>query len=488
MKKIVKYIFLLGIATGSASCEEMLDVTPNSEFAPGNVLTSENGIKALLFSAYAEEQTQQNSRFLINNAEVSTDIGFNSGGGENGQLVHMINFTWDASLGTFQGDVWAPEYRCIRDANGVIENIDNVVTSDANKKLFKAEGRALRANAYMNLYNYFGPVPLRTSTLQVGDFAKATDEEIKAFIEDEFRTAIPDLPLPGQEEAYGRYNKGVAGGLLARFMLNTKQWQKAADASKAVIDLNYYTLFTPYKDLFMVANEQNKEMILVKQCKNEVDYGNWYMAGALPPAYKNSPQFPQYTYLPTMSNFATQYRLRTAFVNSFAANDLRKSLILTSYVNNANATVNIQAGDNARCFKYWDNATIGNNSGNDVPVLRYADILLIRAEALNELSAVPTTECFTLINQVRTRAGLHDLTIATTPTKEAFRDAVLAERGWEFYGEGLRREDLIRHGKFLSSAIARGVSAASATTDKLLFPIPQTEVSANKLLVQNNGY
>jgi hypothetical protein len=349
--------------------------------------------------------------------------------------------------------------------------------------MFKAEARTLRAQAYMNLYNYFGPVPLRTSTSQLGDMARATEDEMKTFIETEFKAAIPDLPDPGQEETFGRYNKAVANGLLAKFMLNTKQWQKAADAAKAVIDFNYYGLFSTYKDLFTVANEGNKEMILVKQCKNETNFGNWYMAGALPPGYKSSPQFPQYTFVAGMANFGTQYRLRTAFVNSFASNDLRKSLICTSYINNSNTTVNILAGDNARCFKYWDNATAGNNSGNDVPVLRYAEILLIRAEALNELSvAVPDEECFTRINQVRGRANVALLSEITTPTKSAFRDAILAERGWEFYGEGQRREDLIRHGKFLSSAIARGVPADVATEDKLRFPIPQSEVTANKLL------
>jgi hypothetical protein len=490
MKRYLKYTLLVGLTISFASCEKMLDVTPNSEFAPGNVLTSEAGIKGLLFSAYAQEQTQQNSRFLINNSEVSADIGFNSGGAENGQLINMINFTWDANMGTFQGDIWAPEYRSIRDANGVIENIDNVNTTEANKKMFKAEARALRAQSYMNLYNYFGPVPLRTSTSQVGDMARATEEEMKTFIETEFKAAIPDLPDPGTEEAFGRFNKAVASGLLAKFMLNTKQWQKAADAAKTVMDFHYYILVPTYRDLFTVANERNKEMILVKQCKNETNFGNWYMAGALPPAYKSSAQFPQFIYQSSMANFATQYRLRTSFVNSFAANDLRKSLICTSYVNNSNATVNILANDNARCFKYWDNDATGNNSGNDVPVLRYAEILLIRAEALNELSTtVPDPECFTLINQVRGRAGLtgaNALTLQTTPTKDAFRDAILAERSWEFYGEGQRREDLIRHGKFLSAAIARGVPAANATEDKLRFPIPQSEVNANKLLDPNN--
>lgn len=491
MKKISLYICLLALSASLASCERLLEVTPNSEFAPGNVLTSESGIKALLFSAYAQQQTQQNSRFVINNSEMCTDMAFNSGGAENGQLIHIINFTWDANLGTFQGDIWAPNYRCIRDANGVIENIDNVNASDAFKKLIKAEARVLRAQAYAILYNFFGPVPLRTSTSQPGDLARATDEEMKAFIEKEIVESAGDLPDPGQEEAFGRFNKGNATGILAKFYLNTKQWQKAADACKTVIDLNYYTTTQyQFKDLFKVENEgiTNKEMMLVLQCRNEVGFGNWFTAGALPPGFKSSPQIPEFVYQSTMSNFATQYRLRTAFVNTMAPEDKRRSLICTSYINNGNATVNILNGDNARSFKYWDNNTIGNNSGNDVPILRYADILLSRAEALNELSSTPAPECFTRINEVRARAGLPDLTLADAPDREAFRAAIFRERGWEFITEGKRREDLIRQGTFLSSAIARGVSADLATTEKLVFPIPQSEIESNKLCIQNKGY
>lgn len=491
MKNIIKYILPLAVLATVSACEKPLDVTPYSEFAPGNVLTTESGIKSLLFSAYAQQQTQQNSRFVINDAEDCTDMAFNSGGAENGQLVQIINFTWDANLGTFQGDVWAPNYRCIRDANGVIENIDNVNTSDANKKLFKAEARVLRAYSYATLYNFFGPVPLRTTTTQPGDLARATDEEMRNFIATEITESVADLPDPGKEQAHGRFNKGVAYAILAKFYLNTKEWQKSADACKSVMDLNYYsTTQYAFKDLFRVENEgqTNKEMILVLPCKNEVDFGNWFMAGALPPGFKSTPQLPEFNYQSTMSNFATQYRLRTAFVNTMAQEDKRRQLICTSYINNAGATVDISGGDNARSFKYWDNATIGNNSGNDVPIYRYADILLSRAEALNELSATPPAEAFSLINQVRTRAGLPDLTQANTPDKKSFRDAIFRERGWEFITEGKRREDLIRQGTFISSAIARGVPAAQATPDKVLFPIPQSEIQANKLCEQNAGY
>lgn len=485
MKRIKHYIFLLGLMAAGTSCEKALEVSPRSEFSPDNVLGTESGIKSLLYSAYAQAQTQINSRYVINDSEMCTDMAFNTAGAENGQLITIINFTWDASLGTFAADVWEPNYRTIRDANGVIENIGNVNTTDANKKLYAAEARVLRAQAYATLYTWFGPVPLRVPETQTGNLARATEEEMRTFIESEIKAAIADLPNPGTEAAFGRYNKGIAYSILAKFLLNTKQWQKAAEAAKSVIDMNYYQLFGSFDGLFRTENKMNKEMILVLPCRPEDPFGNWFQAGALPAAYKSSPQFPNFVYKTTMSNFATMYRLRTAFVNTFAANDTRKSLILTSYVNNSNATVDLSSGDNARSFKYWDNATVGNNSGTDVPVLRYSDILLTYTEAMNEQTG-PTTENLRWINMVRSRAGLPDLTLSTMTSKEILRDAILAERGWEFVSEAKRREDMIRHGKFISSAKARGIT--NAADHRVLFPIPQTEIEANKLCVQNPGY
>jgi hypothetical protein len=141
--------------------------------------------------------------------------------------------------------------------------------------------------------------------------------------------------------------------------------------------------------------------------------------------------------------------------------------------------------DNARCLKYWDNATAGNHSGNDVPIIRYADILLTKAEALNELNG-PTQESLDLINEVRIRAGIATLTLTDASTTDVYRDLILRERGWEFVAEGKRREDLLRHGKFISLAQARGIGTAA---DKhKLYPIPQIEIDANKICGQNEGY
>lgn len=487
MKNILIISMAIGCLIFNCSCEKTLDVTPPGEFAPGNVLTTERGIRSVLFSSYAGMQNPTPSRYLINNSEVTSDVGFNSGGAENLTLSQLINFTWDASLGTFQIDVWAPCYRAIRDANIVLESIDGVITTDENKRIYAAEARFLRAYAYEVLYKWFGPVPLRTSSGSEPALARATEEEMKAFIESELIAAIADLPNPGQEEAFSRANKGAAWSLLAKHYLNTKQWLKAADASQSVMNFNYYQLFPAYQNMFRVENEGNKEMILVQPCRNEVNFGNWYSAGSLPPGFRTSSQVPEFVWTPSMANFATQYRMRSWVVLSMdTTRDTRAVLLLRHYFNNAGAKVNLLATpDNVRSLKYWDNATVGNHSGNDVPVIRYADILLSRAEALNELNG-PSQDALDLINLVRVRAQIDPLTLADAGDKEQLRELILQERAWEFYSEGLRREDLIRHDKFISSAIARGVTVAAEKHKR--FPIPQAEIDANPACIQTEGY
>jgi len=192
-------------------------------------------------------------------------------------------------------------------------------------------------------------------------------------------------------------------------------------------------------------------------------------------------------YLNNWRNYAAQYSLRDAFFNSFAASDKRKETVLTSFINSSGQTVSLLTNTNdTRPLKFWpDPAAIDGGGGNDIPVIRYADILMSRAEALNELNG-PNTESITLINQIRARAGLGDVLLANFALKDDLRDQIIKERSWEFYCEGLRREDLIRTGKFISYALARGVTNAKPT--HLLFPIPQPAMDSDSKLVQNPGY
>ncbi len=485
--KLFKYILVIIVCSlFSTGCKKMLEVSPYSEFSPTNVTNSQSGIKSLLYSAYQYFQGQPNTKDIINISEVTTDMAFNTGGNENLYLTQFINFTWDPSMAQIQGIIWDPYYKCIRDANLVLENIDQVPTTDNIKKLYTAEAKFLRALAYSYLYIWYGPVPLRLSSNMPKDLARATDAEMQATIEKDLTEAAADLPDPGKEELYGRATKGSAWALLTKFYLNTKQWQKASDAAGKVTGFNYYQLFPEFKNMFKVENEGNREMIFVITARNEFDFGNWYAAGAMPPAFLYTDQLPEYRWTPAIQNFATQYRLRDALVNTFAPNDKRYVLVVRTYVNTSNVTVNLQSTpNNTRSLKYFDNSAISNAHGNDVPVLRYADILLARSEALNELQG-PNAESVSLINLVRSRAGITQLQLADIASKESFRDMILRERGWEFISEGKRREDIIRHNRFIPLALQRGITTAQQK--HIRFPIPQSEIDANKAIVQNEGY
>lgn len=497
MKKVIKKIsFILIFFTFTltfSACEDYLELTPPGELAPGNVLNTEQGMRALLYSAYESNNLGAGvGKDIINMMETSTDMAFNSGGGENRTLTLFINFQWDPSVGWIEIDMWNQPYSAIRDANLVLENVERLEgISEEKKNQFAAEARYIRAASYSLLYNWFGPVPLRTSPAQDPDLARASEEEMKAFIETEFSEVVTDLPAPGEESEYGRATKGHALGMLTKFYLNTKQWQKTVDASQQLMDLGYYELFPEFRELFRVHNEPhvnpaNKEMIVVWPAIADIPYGNPFPNGAFPPGFISSPSLPEFTWKPSMANWATQYRLRDAFIETFdQEQDERFGLIITEYVNNKDELVNLlNTPDNARSLKYFDNNAIGNHHGNDFVWLRYADILLSRAEALNELNG-PNQESLSLINQVRNRAGLEDLSMAEASSTDALRDLILEERGREFVSEAKRREDLIRHDKFISLAQERGVNAQP---HHVRFPIPQAEMNTNEAVEQNPGY
>ena len=490
--KIFKYIIISGILLlPFTSCKEVLDEPIYSQLVPDNFLTTEDGLLSVLKAAYVwdnDVQSQKATKGYILTQDGTTDIVFEKAGADNRQMVQFMNFTWDANLDWLLGMLWNPAYFAIRDANSVLDNIDFADISDANKSQFQAEARFVRAISYYNLYLFFGPVPLRVTTANgAEELARATDDEIKTFIETELLDVIDDLPAPGEEE-YGRANKGAARAFLCKFYLNTKQWQKCADMSKQIMDMNYYELYPDYSAMFRVENEWNKEFIWVRTC-TAIDIGsgpgNDWEAYVLPAGFQKDP-VSGLTYSSNWRNYAAQYSLRDDFYNSFEPNDKRKETVLTSYINSNGQTISLLNSDDTRPLKYWpDQNAVNGGMGNDIPVIRYADILLSRAEALNELNG-PNAESISLINLVRERAGVADIQLANFADKEALRDCIIDERGWEFYCEGLRRQDLIRTDKFISYAHARGVANAAAT--HRLYPIPQQAVDSDSKLEQNPGY
>ena len=475
-----------------ASCSDQLDLTPVDEFASDNALQTEDGLEALLFSAYGNYTPGTSVRVTVLVNEVTTDVGFVRTGAVEMEMKPFMDFNWDASTSYFE-DFWTARYAAIRDANTLLDNIGNADVSENFKDSVSAEARYIRAFDYSYLYKYFGVVPLRTTadlTVQPKELGLPTEDEFQHFIESEFEAAAQNLPDPSEQKQVGRANKGMAYAALTKFLMNTKQWKKVVEVTDTLMSLNYYELFPDYRSLFFVENEpqtnpNNRETIVTWSLTNQDGYNNDYPDGAFPPNFWKADNVPEFEWTSSMANWPTQFSMRDGFVDSFAPNDARKQAIIENYYKLDGTYTDLRTTtDNSRSLKYFDNDQIGNFCGADVPYIRYADILLCRAEALNELNG-PTEEAVDLVNQIRNRARVTLYTLADVGDQTNFRDLILKERGWEFFSEGKRREDLIRQGKFLKYAQDRGLTTSAK---QVYFPYPLSEIEANPAIEQREGY
>ncbi len=491
MKKTIKYI-LLGVLTTSTlfltGCKDFLKEEVFSQLAPENYLKTKEGLTSVLYETYAKaaNMNANNSIYVLGPQEFMTDVLYQSGDNVEATIRNFREFNWEPNM-DFLTQNWDTYYQCIRNANILLENIPTSNLSASEKSLYEAEARFLRAVSYYKLYFFFGTVPLRTSTTQALSLPRAPEEELKQFIVTELKFAVENLPNPGGEPQKYRAHKAAASGFLLKFYLNTKNWNEASTVSAQFLSsYKNYTLFAEYKDLFKVENENNSEYIWVRPAIPSADRltANSWSNVSFPDNFKSAPEV-GLVFKSTWLNWPNEFRIYDKFYDTFEAADKRKNLMITYYINSSDQRIELRGNDNIRSFKYWpDQNHVGAAHGNDIPEIRLADILLSRAEALNEISG-PTDEAFQLVNQVRARAGLAALKAENYTTKDAFRDMILLERGHEFYNEGHRRMDLIRTGKFVSDAQARGKNAQPF---HVLFPIPQVVIDSDQAIKQNPNY
>lgn len=425
--------------------------------------------------------------------DLTTDVGHCSYGGDPGQLSLGL---WNSTNGLI-GQDWQYMYKLIANANNAIYYISRMTTiSDAQKTQFLSELRFLRSVAYMDLTDAFGPVILLTDE----DFAKNVENpdyagqpaptplaDINAFLINELNTAATDLPQDYTNNAIyasndlGRATKGAALTLLAKLYLREHEWQNVVDLTKQVMDLGKYELYPSYLGLFKEDNkwcEENIFSVLADANVNGTELLNHF--GPLNhPVVKDRWQY---------------YAVSWDFWNTFENGDERKSCFYPYYKGvddliymqpptlGATPPDGVYYMADVATKKYADST--GSQTyydGHSVDILRYADVLLSRAEALNELNG-PTTECIELINRVKGRShaklikpGDHD--------QNGLRDAILQERGWEFFYEGKRRADLIRMNKYdmIVNAYLNRIGEPSniVMPKNKYFPYPQSQVDLN---------
>jgi hypothetical protein len=476
MKNIyIKSLFAIFLGLCLQSCEKTLVETVFSELAPENFLKTKEGINSVLNNAYAIQQRHNQNTFnAISTFQMPSGEIWNRGGSIETDLTPMREYTWDSNAGRLNGE-WTNNYQAIRDVNLVLDNLALGEFDADFVKNITAEAKFLRAKSMIDIYDLFGTGPMfLSSTFDELQKPRATDSEWVEQIVKDMTEAMNDLPT---KPAYGRASSGSAAGILCKFYLNLKKWNESITMAEKVISSGLYDLFPTYIELFAIANEGNKEIVYTHPATS---------AGSNSSVQTNPLVFPpDYARPSNIGLFAARIYFFDSFVDSFHPDDSRQAMLVKSYVNSAGKTIQGYGVNETLAGKYeLDKNANGANQSNDWPEIRYADILLTKAEALNELSG-PSKEAIDLINRIRTRVKVPELLLSNFTTKEKLRSAILDERSWEFAFEGKRRQDEIRHGVMISRAQARG---KNAQPHHVLFPIPQTEIDANKEINQNPGY
>jgi hypothetical protein len=285
------------------------------------------------------------------------------------------------------------------------------------------------------------------------------------------------LPLQYDSSERGRATKGSALALLGKVHLTLGNHSEAAGFLRQVIDLNIYQLLPDYADIFEIDNANHAESIFEVQFKGGTGQGmgsnffhtfSPFTAGSLIVGVGSGAGFGQ----PSADMIA-----------SYEEGDLRKDISLQEgFVNEAGEFI-----PEPWISKYIDPSPFAaNDNDNNFPVIRYADVLLMHAEALNELAYEPGGEAFTHLNAVRQRAGLDPFDGQDLPNQEAFRLAIENERRHELAFEGHRWFDLVRTDRLLPVMNSVGIELQEY---QKIFPVPQTQIDVNPgVITQNPGH
>ena len=492
MKKICNYIILLSFLF-LASCEGFLTETPRSSIGGQNFFKTATDADVSVSAIYSSIKGYYNSNIYYY-GDISTEIANN---GETS--ASLDNGEYTAADPTFRS-LWTLMYRTINYANVSIKNIPDVEMDNNLKNRYVAEARFLRALAYFELVRAFGGVPKITEpTLNESNnnLPRATADEIYDQIFDDLKYCENILPATYNSSNIGRATSGAAKALMAKAYLQKGDFSNTLTKTKEIIASGIYELLPHLKDVFNVTKENGKEHIFSIQ----------FMGGSTESlgssisrtfASRNVEINPNGNAEPSYSGVATE----SLWYNSIP-DHYRKRLTIVAefpspYYPVITATGIAQAGP--CCMKYWDplyTTRIGGDDANWM-VIRYADVLLMFAEAENEMNG-PTASAYEAINKIRKRARDEDQDnvddpdeIAELPdleglSKDEFRQAVWKEREMELCFEGHHRWDLIRTGRFVEVLNASGIASPVSETNKL-FPIPHLEILANPNLEQNPGY
>lgn len=446
------------------SCgDSFFDLEPASSVTIDKVYKTASDYNVAVIGCYAKLQSQVN--FYTECCEYRSDnlsLGAPTAGTQDRyDIDHFTEKPSNGILSSYWANFNNNVYRC----NLLLDQIDGANFAENLKKQYKGEAMFIRALNYFNMYRIWGGVPATKHVVSAAEalkVARYSDEQMFDLIAGDLKEIVDNNYLP---ETYssadmGRATSGAAKALLGKVYLTFHKWTEAKDILSQLI--GKYQLISPIAQVFNVDNKNNNEIIFAVHFNKEIEgegHSYWY----------------------NLTNASDDTNQTSSLLNTFPTGDARKDLI--TYV---------QVEKNVRLMnKFYDTKSpTFKTVGNDQILLRYADVLLMYAEALNEIQYDASEGSLALkyLNAVRQRAGISNLTAKQLPTQEKFRKGILVERQREFPYEGQRWFDLVRMGFAKSVMAENGVEIKDY---QLLFPIPQQEIEKvgdKSILWQNPGY
>lgn len=478
MKKYILMAVTLLLALNS--CENFLTLQPEYKINENTFYKNASDYKTALIGAYSTLQDFHNNS-LLGLSELTTDnieIQWSSPTMSEMECKE-VNLT---PSNTFVNSFWNYCFTTISRCNNILSRIENADIDAALKLQYKGESMFLRAYCYFYLVRLYGDLPLikvafrSPNEIAAFDMSRKPVSEIYSFIISDLKEAASLLNnVTGLEKS--RATVGASKALLGKVYLTQKEYALAASTLKEVIEMNKYSLMQSYKTLFTNGNDDLAESIFeIKYMGGNVGEGNSF-SSIFTPIIFDMAIFPG-----NMTGNGIIIPSR-AIAGSYELGDLRRTASIADSIKLKTG----KYGKNIYGLKFVDFTTgIQGNGSINFTSLRYADVLLMYAETLNETGK--TTEAHTYLNMIRARAGL---TAKTGLAKADFALAIEKERRLEFLCEGQRWFDLLRTGRtktVLNKHFSDLGQTFSVNDYELLMPIPQQEIDINPKLKQNPEY
>ncbi|SMO52728.1 RagB/SusD family nutrient uptake outer membrane protein [Fodinibius sediminis] len=503
-------VFILG-------CDSGLDILPTGTVAEEVYWEREKDAVTAVNAVYRE----LDDGTMIKQLDGVTDIGYRAPSGPG--TLHDVGAGNIVPSNDAITAIWNRYYQGVRKANDVIANVGKVETGDPEVlSRVEAEARFLRAYFYTQLSSLWGAVPLIEEPIDINEHVGRTPkDQVVEFVISELDNIINNnlLPLSYEGENIGRATHGAALALKARIALRNSRWAMARDASKAVMDLGIYELYPDYQGLFQYEGQNSAEIIFDRQyAPDGQTYGAFsYSASSiggnsvvepLHGLYElmefKGPRNPDdpYENIDPRWNYTVYYTGQPIGNSTYNS---RPDSPTPDRVQVSEAAT--QHGYNLKKWVDWENDRDNPSNGSiNLIHIRYADVLLMYAEAKIELNEIDQS-VYDAINEVRQRPSVEMPPITGGKSQDELRQILRRERGVELAFEGLRLFDMNRWGiGERKEGVAQGTYFFDEQAGEwylydigfdrsfnperdVLWPIPQSEMNSNSAITENNpGY